>query len=816
MAGVRFDSFVFNQAGTPIQNAQISVCSGTTHAEIPCTPTTPVYSDEALTMVESQPISTGPLGNFGFYAAAADYSYSVTGPGITGVNYALTLGGGSGNPSSPSNSLQYNAGGSFGGSNISYNSGTGATTFAGPVTLSAEGVTGNVAIKPTAPIQFVAVNGNDSWDGLSMGTAKLTIMAAYDALPTSGGEIQILSNPANAQLGPACTSTTGQGIWLMGPADPNYSSPPPGWRKLKPVSFIGVARNMFSQQGHETVTSILCGNASVANQPGIWISSSSTSGSVHFENLLIQYPQIAVMIGVDSNGAQTANSGVVGISFDNIETNICNSCTSAIGPGWLLGGGDTFDIYIDNCVIAGNPNATPGSDNQAAILKKPISSTNQSVGFVFIENSVLVDGGIKSYGGSTTLDNLFVRNVYSESITAPAGGMGTVWFVGNNAQAATVIGVATADNAGAVSDVRNDITTFSLQHSSYISVTGANLVVGPMSIIGAPLFESLQTTSPLANNQTGFFNGRVVGHLDPTARTFGPSPVRYSNLAKTIASTWTTSGTGPTLTSAISAPDGTSGAGQLASTGLAQARFFDAAHAVAVGDTFVAGVWTRSTTSNGFVGGVQLISNLSGSNTYSCSRLDAPLPIGGGEWSWVWQLCTATAISVTPEPELIFAVNSDATHTIQAYGPVLLYVPANTITLSETFALANSLKSYSHICPPGVQCGMDTQVFAPTLYGTATNCTSAASPAVCAASAAGSVVVAAAATTVTVNTTAITANSQVLLTFDSSLGTKLGVTCNTTPVQGTVSARTAGTSFVITTPSAPSVNPACFSYSIIN
>jgi parallel beta-helix repeat protein len=104
---------------------------------------------------------------------------------------------------------------------------------------------------------------------------------------------------------------------------------------------------------------------------------------------------------------------------------------------------------------------------------------------------------------------------------------------------------------------------------------------------------------------------------------------------------------------------------------------------------------------------------------------------------------------------------------------------------------------------------------APT-YNTSTNCSSSASPAVCAASASGRVVVAAAATTVVVNTTAVTANSEIQLTFDSSLGTALSVTCNTTPVQPTVSARTAGTSFTITVPSAPTTNPACFSYSIRN
>lgn len=98
---------------------------------------------------------------------------------------------------------------------------------------------------------------------------------------------------------------------------------------------------------------------------------------------------------------------------------------------------------------------------------------------------------------------------------------------------------------------------------------------------------------------------------------------------------------------------------------------------------------------------------------------------------------------------------------------------------------------------------------------TATNCSSAASPAVCGSAAAGSVVVAAAATTVVVNDTAVTANSQIMLTFDSSLGTKLGVTCNTTPAVLSVSARVPGTSFTVTS-AAPTTNPDCLSYSVVN
>jgi len=105
-------------------------------------------------------------------------------------------------------------------------------------------------------------------------------------------------------------------------------------------------------------------------------------------------------------------------------------------------------------------------------------------------------------------------------------------------------------------------------------------------------------------------------------------------------------------------------------------------------------------------------------------------------------------------------------------------------------------------------------------YNTTTNCSSSASPAVCATAAAGSVVVAAGATTVQVNTTQVTANSQVQLTRDNSLGTKLSVTCNTQSslVLGApyVSARTGGTSFTITIDAAPTTNPMCISYSIVN
>jgi len=107
-----------------------------------------------------------------------------------------------------------------------------------------------------------------------------------------------------------------------------------------------------------------------------------------------------------------------------------------------------------------------------------------------------------------------------------------------------------------------------------------------------------------------------------------------------------------------------------------------------------------------------------------------------------------------------------------------------------------------------------------TTFGSATNCSSSASPAVCASAAAGSVALPTGTNpTLVVNTSAVTANSQILLAVDESLGTKLGVTCNTTLstlLNPVVTARTAATSFTFTIGAIIATNPACVSYAVIN
>lgn len=105
-------------------------------------------------------------------------------------------------------------------------------------------------------------------------------------------------------------------------------------------------------------------------------------------------------------------------------------------------------------------------------------------------------------------------------------------------------------------------------------------------------------------------------------------------------------------------------------------------------------------------------------------------------------------------------------------------------------------------------------------YGTDTACASAASPAVCGSAPAGFVAISAGLTSVFVDTTAFGANSVVVLQEDETLGTALGVTCNSTLATVTqtpvIINRSAGVRFQFEVPTAPATNPLCFSYHILN
>jgi hypothetical protein len=108
----------------------------------------------------------------------------------------------------------------------------------------------------------------------------------------------------------------------------------------------------------------------------------------------------------------------------------------------------------------------------------------------------------------------------------------------------------------------------------------------------------------------------------------------------------------------------------------------------------------------------------------------------------------------------------------------------------------------------------DGGVSAPN-YHTATRCADPGGQ--CAGAAAGSVVMQPGSTSVVVYTTAVNNESQIFVQEDSSMGSLLGVTCNSTIGRSyQVTQRLAGVGFRIATATAPQQTSACLSYHIVN
>lgn len=198
----------------------------------------------------------------------------------------------------------------------------------------------------------------------------------------------------------------------------------------------------------------------------------------------------------------------------------------------------------------------------------------------------------------------------------------------------------------------------------------------------------------------------------------------------------------------------------------------------------------------------------------------------------------SSRVKVDCEGDMTTAGNVTATAnvligTVSGYGGIWLGATAATTPSTSNFSLLDDGLGNTLFASPNTlyfrtngnadsanltsTLFTSNSTFSAPRYLTATNCSSSAAPAVCATASAGSVVIAAAGTTVTVNTTRVSANSQILIQEDSGLGTKLGVTCNTTYARNYyVTARTAATSFTVTSSAAPVTNPACLSYFIVN
>lgn len=143
----------------------------------------------------------------------------------------------------------------------------------------------------------------------------------------------------------------------------------------------------------------------------------------------------------------------------------------------------------------------------------------------------------------------------------------------------------------------------------------------------------------------------------------------------------------------------------------------------------------------------------------------------------------------------------------------------NRLQMGGTTASFPALQKNSTTVQAELADGSAQTTFSASKFLTETNCSSGATPAVCGSAAAGSVAIPAGATqTLVVQSTKVTAASNISLTIDASAVIS-ATTCNTTVATlgaVIVTARSVGVSFTIEEPVTTAVNPVCVDYLLTN
>jgi len=75
---------VINQAGTPVVGASVTVLN------YPAMTAATIYSDNGITVIPGNVVTTDTSGMFGFYAANGRYALQITGSGVT-MNTVLDI-----------------------------------------------------------------------------------------------------------------------------------------------------------------------------------------------------------------------------------------------------------------------------------------------------------------------------------------------------------------------------------------------------------------------------------------------------------------------------------------------------------------------------------------------------------------------------------------------------------------------------------------------------------------------------------------------------------------------------------------------------
>lgn len=677
--GVRYDNVVLGPRGGPVAGATVAVCTAAaTRSQTPCAPLATIYADAALTTPLANPFTADALGNYGFWAPPGHYVVQIYGSNIATRTMDVIL------PCDPS-------------SNCTLSNATVSSLTVGTLALTGNLTVGgrNVATEPLVSdaVQFVSANGNDNNDGLSWGSAKATIFAAYQALPAAGGTIYIAQN--------ASCGGPNNAIWIAGPlGEPQWNNgngnPAAGWLPRKPVRFVGWSGSGNVQNGSPTGVTLNC----TTTQSPIWLSGSDAS--ISFENIALSSNVIPVKIGISSQtGAQ--DTGSQNLRFINCHFTLNSGGT---GPVVLIGSNSFWIWFINGGLnIIKNP-VVDDSDNGAAMVLNPHGSTGSDIGLIFLRDMTIDSGFIHFYNDQTNdphgYSSLYARDITFEGVCTSKGAF---WFNTNGGFGSYLLSnIEVADTCSGGSNYSVYVDSWTGFGSNIYLSGRARNVYGPvkMSVVTQYPVE----WDPYPNGQLGQIGPKFYGQVDAARRLFPPMPMRVQNQAP--LTNWAYSGTAGTDYQ-IGVPDPTGGNDAvrfLTTSGNAQP--FRNSVSISVGDILIGGVWVRPI-GNTDLTGTQVFNIFNNSSGCSLKMLPSntpPGPIymttpikGSNQWQWIWQVGKFTASSGTCD---IGMQVGGLWGQVDVYGPVFMIVPASAgWSDSEAIEYAINLSSAGNLAPAG-------------------------------------------------------------------------------------------------------------------
>jgi len=611
-----------------------------------------------------------------------------------------------------------------------------------------------LGVSPSAAqstICYVRPGGDDLNSG-SQASPKRTVMGCYDDLPIEGGTIYVEKNA------PA-TGVAGQGLWIMGRGDPQYSSPPSGWRRGKRggVRIIGVGGTLIPAFGRIAQVNISGGSYTSPGSPALWLS--SVSSGMSFENINFSYPCVGVRLGLDSTGTvSTSAVGTWNVNFENVSVGLNNiaGCGPAVQIGtqsmWIffkdseLAGNAAERAAITSAVRSSNfvtvttaahlPSswATGMDMGVIGVADKSFNSANPSVaiagpnkftyhqdgpdaassggyavsdrGQVIVMNPKSTPGGLTAltYVSDTLLDNSGIKlyrgqdggEVYVENILQEAGVSPSVWVATCGTTHVNAKNIETADPINKFGAVT---TAADCGDTWAIQVQNAS-TSGPLTLLGGAGPLNL-AENPELEGEYGLFNGFFVGNLNHARRGFGPVNSRFPNLVSQVLPTGVVGS--KTYTRAV-APDGTGNAVSITSTRPNDiAILYMGRQEISAGDIFICGAWVRALNPPGFFSSDRMPLNcffpsLKITKAWNINQGGAQW--ANGEWDWVWMAFKVSSTSA-PFGALEDYVTVGHSKGIGIYAPIVVRISSGAVADNEAIEYGQTLQTFRDDAAPG-------------------------------------------------------------------------------------------------------------------